>query len=208
MTQVVSQFVSQSVNSITAGQIGKVCDLLTAALRKSGLQSEPMQQVLESQGGALADEFVIAVRKRVEAVSNMIIRHAKVNRNRTTQQVLDATGRKQYTDSKVVKTMPKGEGDEADVFFFKLGRYVSDADLEKEYELRGLKPADSYSLAVINEADPAFADDHPNGTHWKDANGNWCYAAFDRWGGGGRVVDVHRSVDDWVDDWFFAGVRK
>ena len=203
-----TQVVSPSVNSITAGQIGKVCDLLTAALRKSGLQSEPMQQVLESQGGALADEFVIAVRKRVEAVSNMIIRHAKVNRNRTTQQVLDATGRKQYTDSKVVKTMPKGEGDEADVFFFKLGRYVSDADLEKEYELRGLKPADSYSLAVINEADPAFADDHPNGTHWKDANGNWCYAAFYQWSDDERYVIVDRFDDDWDDYWFFAGVRK
>ena len=205
MTQVVSP---SATNSITPGQIGKIQELLGAALRKSGLQSEPTQLVIEQQGDALVAEMVATVRKRVEAVSSMIVRHAKANRNRTPQQVLDATGRKQYTDSKVVKAMPKGEGDETDVHFFKLGRYVSDADLEKEYELRGLKPADPYSLAAVNEADPAFADEYPNGTHWKDASGNWCYAAFDQWYDGERLVDVSRLDDDWNDFWWFAGLRK
>ena len=200
-----TQVVSPSVNSITQKQIGKVCDLLTAALRKSGLQSEPSQLVIEQQGGPLVAEMVATFRKRVEAVSNMIVRHAKVNRSRTPEKMLDATSRKQYTDRKVVSAMPLGEGDEADVFFFNLGRYISDADLEKEYELRGLKPADPYAQAAVNEADPAFADDHPNGTHWKDADGKWCYAAFDRW----RNVNVNRYDDyDWLDYWWFAGVRK
>ena len=206
MTQVVSP---SATNSITSGQIGKIQELLGAALRKSGLQSEPTQSVIEQQGDALVAEMVATVRKRVEAVSSMIVRHVKVNRNRTPQQVLDATGRKQYTDSKVVKAMPKGEGDETDVHFFKLGRYVSDADLEKEYELRGLKPADPYSLAAVNEADPAFADEYPNGTHWKDASGNWCYAVFNQWSGGERGVSVSRDVgNDWDDYWWFAGLRK
>jgi hypothetical protein len=152
--------------------------------------------------------MVATVRKRVEAVSSMIVRHVKVNRNRTPQQVLDATGRKQYTDSKVVKAMPRGEDDETDVHFFKLGRYVSDADLEKEYELRGLKPADPYSLAAVNEADPAFADEYPNGTHWKDTSGNWCYAAFGRWSDDERYVSVYRNDCGWDGDWWFAGLRK
>ena len=206
MTQVVSP---SATNSITPGQIGKIQELLGAALRKSGLQSEPTQLVIEQQGDALVAEMVATVRKRVEAVSSMIVRHAKANRNRTPQQVLDATGRKQYTDSKVVKAMPKGEGDETDVHFFKLGRYVSDADLEKEYELRGLKPADPYSLAAVNEADPAFADEYPNGTHWKDASGNWCYAAFNQWNDDERRVNVDRGDDsDWLVSWWFAGLRK
>ncbi|HEY4509664.1 MAG TPA: hypothetical protein VJC15_01610, partial [Candidatus Paceibacterota bacterium] len=59
-------------SNITQGQIGKLCDLLTAALRKSGLPSEPVQQVIESQGDTLVAEMVATVRKRAEAMSNVI----------------------------------------------------------------------------------------------------------------------------------------
>lgn len=103
--------------------------------------------------------------------------------------------------------MPRGDGDESDVIFFKPGRSVSDVDLDKEYALRGLVPADPYALAAVNEADPAFADEHPNGTHWKDADGNWCYTAFNRWNDG-RFVDVCRDVRGWFAYWWFAGLRK
>lgn len=192
---------------ITKGQAGKFVDVAVDALVKSGLPSETTQQVLEDQGPALADEFVALVRKRVEAMSSIIVRRVKVNRSRGPRNTLDATGRKQYTDNKVVEAMPRGEGDEVDVHFFKLERFINDDYLEKEYELRGLKPADPYSQAAVNEADPAFADEHPNGTHWKDADGKWCFAAFDRWDDG-RKLRVDRDDDDWGDFWWFAGVRK
>jgi len=196
-------------STITAGQIGKLQDLLGAALRKSGLQSEPTQQVIETQGEPLVAEIVAVIRKRVEAVGDMIARRVSVNRNRIPQEVLDATGRKQYTDSGVVATMPKGDGDgdEVEVYFFKVGKYVSDVDLEKEFTSRGLKPADAYSLAAVNEADPSFADEHPNGTHWQDADGKWCYIAFDRWFGEHDVL-VYRFDDEWNVYWWFAGLRK
>lgn len=202
-----TQVVSPSIESITKGQIGKFYDVLADALGKSGLPKDPTQQVLEEQGKALASEFVAAVRKRVEAMSSIITRRVSVDRSRDPQAVLDATGRKQYTDGKVVKAMPCGEGDEVDVHFFKLGRWISDADLDKEYDLRGLKPADPYSLAAVNEADPAFADDHPNGTHWKDAAGKWCFASFYRWGDE-RDVGVCRDDGGWFGYWWFAGLRK
>lgn len=210
MTKVVSP---SEVKPITPGQAGKFYDVFVAALCKSGLPSEPTQQILENQGGVLADEFVVAVRRRVEAISNTIVRHVKVNRNRTPQKMLDATGRKQYVTSNVVKAMPHGEGDEVDVYFFKpdssaynKNGWISDNNLKKEFELRGLKP-DPYAVAAVNEADPAFADEHPNGVHWKDADGNWCYATFDRWDGE-RSVSVDRDDDDWDDCWSFGGVRK
>ena len=205
MTKVVSP---SEVSPITSGQIAKFTDLQTAALRKSGLPSEQTQQVLETHGAALADGFVAEVRRHVEAVSNLIIRHAIGNRKHTPEEALKATGRQQYVTDSVVKAMPRGESAETDIYFFKFGRYVNDADLDKEYELRGLKPVDPYALAAVNEADPAFADEHPNGTHWKDSDGNWCYAAFCRWLGGERNVFVDRSVGVWDDYWFFAGVRK
>lgn len=205
---------SPSFASITSGQIGKLQDMLAAGLRKLPLQSEPTQQVLETQGDQIVAEVVSSVQKRVEAVSNMIVRRVKVNRTREPQGMLDATGRKQYTDHRVVKNMPKDGREEEDVFFFKPDKSaydkngnISDDNLAKEYELRGLKP-DPYAQAAVNEADPTFADEHPNGTHWKDKDGKWCYAAFFRWHGGERLVYVDRGDGVWSDDWRFAGVRK
>jgi hypothetical protein len=196
-----------SVKPITKGQAGKFVDVAVDALVKSGLPSEPTQQVLEEQGAALADEFIGLVRKRVEAMSNIIVRRVKVNRNRAPQAMLDATGRTQYTNKSIVAAMPHGDGGEVEVVFFKLDRWVSDSDLDKEYALRGLIPADPYSQGAVNETDPAFADDRPNGTHWKDAEGKYCYATFNRWSDE-RGVNVYRNVSDWHDCWWFAGLRK
>jgi len=198
---------STIISPITDAHLATFIDLLTAGLRKSGLSVKPTQEVLETQGGALVDEFVGSVRRRVEAISDLLTRCVAVNRNHTPQDMLDATGRNQYTDKGVVEAMPRGSGDEVEVVFFKVGRYVSDAELHKEYELRGLVPVDPFSLGAVNEADPAFADEHPNGTHWKDANDRWCYATFGRWVDE-RSVGVRRDDDDWHDHWWFAGVRK
>ena len=197
-----------STEPVTEGQIGKLNQNLTARLlkHKNELPSNLFQQVLGDE--TLLDEMYASILKRVDAISNLIIRKVKVNRNRSPKEMLDATGRKQYTDSGVVAKMPKGEGEEIEVFFFNLGRFVNDNDLEKEYDFCGLKPADPYSQAAVNEADPAFADKYPNGTHWKDANGKWCFATFDHWRDGGRRVSVGRNGDGWDDRWWFAGVRK
>ena len=207
-----TQVMTPSSDSITAGQIGKFQELLGARLRKSGLLSEPVQQVLANQGDAIADEMVAAVRKRVETISGMIVRRVKVNRTCTSRQALEATGRKQYTNKAVVDSMPQGEGDEVDIKLFKpdpsaynKNGWISDDDLQKQYDLRGLKP-DPRAQAAANEADPAFADERPNGTHWKK-DGKWYFAAFGRWRGE-RFVDVYRYDYDWDVSWWFAGVSK
>ena len=120
----------------------------------------------------------------------------------------------QYTDRKVVDSMPKGEGDEVEVVFFKPEPweytepgYISDDDLEKAYERRNRNPADPYSVAAVNEADPAFADEKPHGTHWKNADGKWCFAALLPLGRQAQVR-VDRIGRGWNDNWWFAGVRK
>lgn len=198
---------STQVAEITDGQIDKAVDIYRAMLRKhrSELGSVAAQQVLGQAD--YVSEQVSVLRRRVEAVSNLIIRRITVNRDRSPEQALNATGRRQYVDKDVVKTMPRGEGLEVDVIFFKVGRFLSDSDLDKEYELRGLVPADSYSQAAVNEADPTFADDHPNGTHWKDARGKWCYATFNCWVDE-RLVVVDRHALAWNVFWWFAGLRK
>jgi hypothetical protein len=169
----------------TAGQIDKAVANYRALLEKhSGDFNTNAVQMVLGQPELAGEQFAV-FRRRVEAVSNFIVRKVPVNRNRSQQEALDATNRAQYTDCKVVDSMPKGEGDEVEVVLFKpdLSKrdgYISDDDLEKEFDLRGLKPADPISVAAVNEADPAFADEKPHGTHWKDAKGNWCYAAFYR----------------------------
>lgn len=197
-----------SDEGITLGQIGKAQELFGAALRKSGLPSTAVQHVLEKQGAVLAEEWLAVLRKRVEAVSNTIVRHVRVDRTRTPEEALDATGRRQYVDSAVVAGMPRGEFEEVDVYFFKVDRFVNDADLEKEYATRGFVPADVYTCAAVSADDPAFADTRPYGTHWKDADGRWCFATFSRWDDDERSVHVGRSGDRWVGLWWFAGVRK
>ncbi len=197
---------------MTDGQIESAVNKLRDAMRKhrSEITSDVAQQILgvENLGMTMFTPF----RELALTVSNLIVRKAKVNRGRSGQEAIEATGRAQYTDRKVVDSMPKGEGDEVEVVFFKpdlsqRNGLISDDDLEKEFELRGLKPADPVSVAAVNEVDSAFADKKPNGTHWKDAKGNWCYAAFFRWRAE-RRVDVYRNDDVWYVSWWFAGVRK
>ena len=175
-----------TATEMTDGQIENAVNKLRDAMRthRSEIASDAAQQILgiENLGMIMFTPFL----ERAEAVSNLIIRKAKVNRSRSSQEALDATGRMQYTDRKVVDSMPKGEGDEVEVIFFKLdlsnrNGFISDDDLEKEFKLRGLKPADPVSVAAVNEADPTFADEKPHATHWKNAKGYWCYATFHRW---------------------------
>jgi hypothetical protein len=197
---------------MTDGQIENAVNKLRDAMRKhrSLITSDVAQHVLgvENLGMMMFTPF----RECAEAGSNLIVRTAKVNRSRSQQEAIEATGRAQYTDRKVVDAMPKGEGDEVEVVFFKLDLskrkgFITDDDLEKEFELHCLKPADPVSVAAVNEADPTFADKKPNGTHWRDAEGNWCYATFGRWSDE-RRVNVYRSGNVWYDYWWFAGVRK
>ena len=196
----------------TAGQINKAVASYRALLKKhSGdFFAEAVQAVLGQT--ELADEQFYVFRHRVEAVSNPIVRKVPVDRSRSPQEALVATNRAQYTNREVVDAMPKGEGDEAEVTFFKpdlseRNGDISDDDLEKEFELRGLKPADPIAIAAVNEADSAFADEKPNATHWKDAEGNWCHLAFRR-SPSGREVDVAHGDGGWDNDWWFAGVSK
>jgi hypothetical protein len=196
----------------TDGQIDKAVASYRALLEKHSKEfgAEAVQTVL-GQPEFTNEQFAV-FRRRIEAVSNLIVRKVVVDRSRTPQEALDATGRVQYTNREVVDNMPKVVADEAEVVFFKpdlSGRdgHISDDDLEKEFELRGLKPADPIPVAAVNEADPDFADKIPHGTHWRDADGKWCFAAFNRWSVK-RVVNVRRDALGWDGSWWFAGVRK
>ena len=90
--------------------------------------------------------------------SRDVVVRVRVSRNRSPQEALDATKRVQLTDRKVVAQIPKASMDQVEIVFFKPDlskrhRRISNDDLEKEFELRGLKSADPISLAALNEPD-------------------------------------------------------
>ncbi|MFA6407852.1 MAG: hypothetical protein WCW36_00015 [Candidatus Paceibacterota bacterium] len=150
--------------------------------------------------------FAEAVKNRASSVHAMafpegtIKRHVRVDRTRTPQKVIDATGRKQYVDKDVLATMPIGEGEEVDVHFVPTKRFVPAKDVPAFLAQYGLVP-DPRATAAVNEADSAFADAYPNCTQWGDN----CYLTFDRWDDERRVC-CDRSGHDWDDYWFLAGV--
>lgn len=115
---------------------------------------------------------------------------------------LKAAGWRLYLNDAVFKTIPNRPVEAIQTFT--LGRYVSDDELAKEYESRSLVPATPYDIAQYVLAFPDFQERYI-GTHWKDENGEWCYLAFDRWGGE-RSVYCRRHTVDWGGRWWLAGV--
>ena len=197
-----------TIETITKGQAGRIADRFMEHCYKNpaSLPKDAVQQVLEDEGDQLTQEMFEALRKRVEACSGMIVRHAKVNRKQSPVQVIDATGRVKYVNDDVLANMPGEGAEEVDMYFFKLGKYVAVDELDREYERRGLTP-DPYAQAQVNADDHAFADEHPNGGQWRDSKGRACYIAFSL-SGDERRVRVDRNDDGWGDYWWFGGVRK
>lgn len=214
-TQEDDAMVTTVTPSMTDGQIDKAVSHYRDALKRSRNEigaSDEVQYVLGSK--EYIEEIVGVLRRRVKVFSNMIHLPVSVNLALIGKEALVATGRFVYSNNEVVATMPNGEKEEEVVYLFKpeaweytMPGYMSDVDLEKCFDRRGLKPVDPHTLAAYNQANPAFADTHPNATHWQVENGRWCYAAFDRWDDG-RRVNVRRDGDGWHVYWWFAGVRN
>ncbi len=173
-----------------------------------------------AKSGFLNPKIMTMAHNHVEVVNSAIIRRVKVNRNRTPEEVLKATGRhvlvvgevfdgatrKSYQIDSGLKCMPHGEGDEVEIGFFNFGCAFRRSE-QKDLELHGLVPADPYSLSAVNEADPDFADTHPNYTYWRFGDGRFSFILFDRWHVG-RVVVVSRDCSTWAGQTWLACFPK
>lgn len=136
-----------------------------------------------------------------------------IHRNRSARQTINDTGRVKYSDVlsgywSIVDTIPVGNGsEETELIYFKLDKSVSNDQLAKEYQNRGLVP-DPQAQVADNEADPAFADTHFNETHWPIDNG-WGIVTFYR-NKGERYIGVGIIRDSRLlgPFWWYAGRRK
>lgn len=198
---------------MTTEQAGRMADRLTTRCRKDGLtfSKDIVQDVLEHEGGELTQEQFEALRRRVERRSEMIVRRTTVNRDQTPKQLIDATGRKEYLNDEVLKTMPRQDTgterypEEVDMYFFNVGRYLTIDEQERVLAEYGLAP-DYYAQTQVNIDDKSFADKHPNAAQWDNRDGQASYVAFYR-SDGGRFVGCSRYGFDWRVDWWFAGRR-
>ncbi|MDH5442147.1 MAG: hypothetical protein OEX08_00885 [Candidatus Nomurabacteria bacterium] len=136
-----------------------------------------------------------------------------VRRGRTPEEAINATAMSKDVDWGVVKTIPKGEGREVDVFFFSIEQSKCDNNysisvdaLEQEYEKRGLKP-DPFALMAVNEDDYYFSSRNPNTTYWRDEDGNGCFITFYCFFEG-HYVKVGNTSRLVVNLMTFAGVPK
>ena len=199
---------------ITLGQVGKLQEVIGAALRKSDFPQEVVQRILETQGSSVTSEWISVLKKRVDAQCELVRLQVSVDRSRSARVALEATRCELSFSESVAKAMPRSEGEEVELVLFQPGRYMYDDELETEYELRGLVPADPYSLAAAVEADLTLLDRYrPLITHWRDAKNKWCSVTFKR--GEGIVspefrgfVRLFRHSLETDDRNWFAGFDK
>lgn len=192
------------MSSFKEGQVHQ----LVEAMERAGFTPEHLTRLGQNSNLLRQISGVLSGTHEIK-IKDLISRVVRVDRSLSPEQALEVTGRRMYVDKGVVATMPRGDKDEEEVFFVKRELWTSNDDWDVYLDSLGLKPCDPYTLAKVNEDDPGFADEHPNGTHWKDSEGKWCFVAFSRWGGErGRGFGVDRSDDDWAAYWWFAGVRK
>ncbi len=205
-----TKIIAPITTGITVGQAGRIADRFITLCRTAGLPypTQIIQDVLEQEGDELAQEQFESLRKRVERRSKMIVRRVTVNRARTPQQMLEATGRVQYVDPEVVGTMPgqTETTDEVEMYFFNEGRFLTIDEQETVLATYGLVP-DYYAQFQVNIDDETFADEHPNGMQWRDSKNRACCVAFRRYDGK-RDVYCYRLDGDWRGHWWFAGRKS
>lgn len=194
-------------SKITSGQIAKITENLSAALRKSGFDRDSTQVVFEARGDALIVEFVSAFRRCVNLVNSTIIYRIRVNRGLTQLEAINAMSRVETLEPSVVAGMPKGEEGEVEIHFFELDYDPTLIELDREMKARRLTP-DPIALYAFNEANPAFADSSVNATQWRDEGGNACCIVFSMNKNRERKVYVYRRAFSWPRSVHFAGVRK
>ena len=179
-------------NRITEEQIAAIVHLIEPELSSLPYDGESIQRVINLRGANLAREFIETMRKYVrEARSHTLGHRFHIDRSVHPDDRLRAIKcyRDGWFDYHVdLSTMPRGEGDEVELFFFYLKEVRGIVQLEQEYALRGLKP-DPYAQLVWN-----LERNGPTGwnrMYWRRENGRVDGFGCARWKHSGTL---------WLDD--------
>ena len=139
-------------------------------------------------------------------LGNTIVRRVLVDRTRTLQEALDATGCVQDVNPDVMKVTPLCVGEEVDVYFFDYDPELG--HLDSQYTAYGLE-VDPIAQAKVNEDDPTFADDRPNCCEWgMEENSVMSFSTTTENGERVRRVDVFKYTGPWPPGYRFGGIRR
>ena len=203
---------------LSPSKIAKLQELFGAALRKSGAFDPEVQQLIEhhwdEMGPDLEASCLAAIGRHRMPLSfpqNEVVRLVRnVHRHiGSLEGILHYTpGRVKYLSNMLswASIFDLHFNRDVELHYFHPGRSLTDEQLQQEYQSRKLVP-DPLAQTIDNR-DLAFADLHPNGTHWQDREGRWCYLTFDRqfYQGPRVMADFHRN--EWFPYWWFAGVPR
>jgi hypothetical protein len=199
-------------STISDEKVGRFFDLIRPEVKGLAMSDEDFQKhLIEGEKNLRIKSRVQKLLQEIaaEATNTMVVIAKRVDYDRDPMEVIRACGRTEYITESVVRSMPrrgKGVVENVPVVFYKLGRWVTVEESDKEEDSRILVP-DPYALAAINEEDPAFADTYPGYCQWGRDGKVASYLAFDGWTDE-RRVDCRRFDNEWDGDWWRSGVRK
>ncbi|MSU44863.1 hypothetical protein EXS45_01635, partial [Candidatus Nomurabacteria bacterium] len=130
------------VQEITDAQISRIVSRFSERCHKKCalLPRVIVQDILEHEGHVLSKEMFDVLYRHIERRSEMVIRHVKVDRTKTGEQLITALNCKEFVDIEVLATMPTQGKKEENLYFFPVKQIIQVGDYVKEFESRGLVP--------------------------------------------------------------------
>ncbi|MBX4195418.1 hypothetical protein KW796_00470 [Candidatus Parcubacteria bacterium] len=176
---------------------------LARRLAEAGWEPED----LESLTPEMARRFLDVHHELAEVrPMDRIVCRVRVDRSRTPRQALSYYKGNAIITS-AVDSMPRGEGEEVDVIFYRLSSEMSDEYIEEAYGHE--HKTDPYAVLAVHQLKPDFFHAHPGGTYWKDVAGNWCHLMIT-----GRRSSQYLYAEQgnagigWASDVWLGFVRK
>jgi hypothetical protein len=193
----------------TAGQINKAISNFRALLEKHtpNFQADIVQDVLGDPEFAKAQFELLKTRIEARTGLRTMTLAKPFDFDSISEKTAKDLGRTFYGNADILLTCPKPVGiQEVSITLWEESGLLSCETLDARYMEKGLAP-NPWHLVAFALMQPDFADKRAIATQWKDADGNFCYAVFNRWHDE-RKLSVHRDSVGWGGNCLFSGSGK
>lgn len=146
--------------------------------------------------------------KQIIPTSNIKYRDIAISENKVSLSYLEKLDIGKYIDPLTLDCVtPPEDNWSILVTLFTIGEWMTEQELDEKYKALNLVAIDAYTLAILNETDPRLCEKYPNGTHWKDQDGNWCFGKCTSVAGKQSLRIGYGGIG-WCKNLWFAGFSK
>ncbi len=193
---------------ISEGQIDRISDSIRAALRKN--KSKFLMTDVQEWMEGLGEQFIHVYARRIKKLKRMIVFDLEIDRAKTPAELLEGSIFAVYPGVMTIGSIPNSRKSKEKIYFFNCesSRPLLEWEYEREFELRGLIPADPHLVVAANLKKPEFHKDHLNGTFWKNTDGTWNGMIFDTMFSLPSVTSGKNKPQDQSLNFWFAGMKK